>query len=119
LILIFIVSSGIGIWRSDNTDLVLLMGIGTIGTIYLIAFNFFFIPSSTLESVLGLINAIASVTGLCLLTYALPAEADIYLGVLFITLIITSALISGRRASYASLFFTLEPISKPKIWAVK
>jgi len=107
LILIFIVSSGIGTWRSDNTDLVLLMEIGTIGTIYLIAFNFFFIPSSTLESVLGLINAIASVTGLCLLTYALPAEADIYLGVLFITLIITSALISGRRASYALLFFTL------------
>jgi hypothetical protein len=34
LILIFIVSSGIGTWRSDNTDLVLLMEIGTIGTIY-------------------------------------------------------------------------------------
>jgi len=117
--LVFIVSSGIGPWRNENTNLVLLLAIGTIGTIYLIAFDFFIIPASTLGSLPGVINAIMSITGLCLLTYALPDKADIYLGVLFITLIITSALISGRRASYASLFFTLEPISKPKIWAVK
>jgi diguanylate cyclase (GGDEF)-like protein len=107
LILIYIVASGIGIWRNENTNLVLLLEIGAIGTICLIAFNFFFIPSSTLGAVLGLINAIASIIGICMLTYALPDKADIYIGVLFITFIITSALISERRTSYALLFFTV------------
>jgi len=105
--LIFIVSNGIGTWRNENTNLVLLLEIGTIGTIYLIAFNFIIIPASALGPMPGVINAIVSITGLSLLTYALPYQADIYLGVLFITLIITSALISGRLASYALLFFTM------------
>ncbi|MGA7195325.1 MAG: sensor domain-containing diguanylate cyclase [Anaerolineales bacterium] len=106
LILIFIAANGNGIWRQDTTDPVLLLQIGTIGTIYLIAFNFFIVPSLNSEPMLGWVNAIVAGLGLGLLTYVLPDQANIYLGFLLITALITCALISGRRPSYFLLFFT-------------
>ena len=105
LALIFIIGNGIGMWRQENTDPVFLLEIGMIGAIYLIIFNFLIIPSLNFEPALGWINAIVSGIGLVLLTYVLPAQSDIYLGVLLITIIITCALISGRglRTSCCSL----------------
>ncbi len=93
-------------WRQEKTNPVLLLGIGIIGTIYLVYFNFFIIPLLNFEPALGWINAIVGAIGLGLLTYALPNQSDIYLSILLITLLITCALISGRRPSYFLLFFT-------------
>ena len=107
LALIFIVINGIGVWRQEKTDSIFLLEIGIIGTIYLIMFNFFIIPSLNFEPALGWINAIISGVGLILLTYILPNQSDIYLGILLITIIITCTLISGRRPSYLLLFFTM------------
>ena len=89
LVFIFIVINGIGIWRQEKTDLIFLLGLGTIGTICLIAFNFFIIPTLNFEPVLGWMYAGIAGTGIDLLTYVLPESADIYLGILLITLAIT------------------------------
>jgi len=100
LALIFIVSNGIGTWRQENTDPLLLLGIGLIGIAYLIIFNLFMIPSINFQSALGWINAITALIGVGLLTYILPYQSNIYLGVLLITFLITCALVSGRVPSY-------------------
>jgi diguanylate cyclase (GGDEF)-like protein len=100
LALVFIVVNGIGTWRQENTNLLLLLGIGTIGIAYLIIFNLFMIPSINFQYDLGWINAVTAFIGLGLLTYILPFESDIYLDVLLITFLITCALVSGRLPSY-------------------
>jgi len=107
LTLILIVINGSMTWRQAKTDPVLLLGVGIIGTIYLFIFNFSMIPTLNFEPALGWINAIVAGVGLCLLTYLLPYQSDIYLGVLLITLAITCALISGRMSSYFLIFFTI------------
>ena len=107
LILVLIVGDGIGMWRQEKAGPIFLLEIGIIGTIYLIIFNFFIIPFLNFEPALGWINAIVSGIGLVLLTYILPGQSDIYLGILLITLLITCALISGRGPSYFLLFFTM------------
>ena len=107
LVWIFIAINGIGIWHQEKTDLVFLLGVGAIGTIFLIAFNFFIIPAFSFEPALGWIYAGVAGMGMGLLTCVLPEQSDIYLGILWITLAITCALISGRRTSYFLLFLTV------------
>ena len=87
--MIFIIVNGIGIWRQEKTDLVFLLGMGVIGTIYLIAFNFFIIPALNFEPALGWINAMRGRDRYWPADqYALPDQSDIYLGILLITFMI-------------------------------
>ena len=105
LALIFIIANGVGAWRQENTDPLLLLGIGMIGIAYLIIFNLFMIPSLNFQSALGWINASTALIGVGMLTYILPYQSNIYLGVLLITFLITCALVSGRVPSYFLLLF--------------
>jgi diguanylate cyclase (GGDEF)-like protein len=103
IVLLFITGNGIRIVRKEFVSPLFILGIGVIGTIYLIAFNVFIIPSLGFTSKLGWINAFICIIGLGLLTYALPDASDFYLGVLLVILIVISSLISERWTSYAIL----------------
>ncbi len=104
LILIFLVGSGMG--QKANANPVFLLGLGTIGAIYLIGFNFFIVPSFNLGPIPYWVNAIIVGTGLGLLTFALPDFLGIYIDILLIVCVITSALLSGRGPSYFLLGYT-------------
>ncbi|HEY9151306.1 MAG TPA: hypothetical protein VIN60_00355, partial [Anaerolineales bacterium] len=106
-ILMFIVINGIEVWDLEKINPVFLLGTGIIGIIYLIVFNFIMIPSLSFQPALGWMNAIVAVIGLGVLAYALPDQADIYLGILLLTFVITCALISDRLPSYFLILLTL------------
>jgi len=107
LILALIMINGISVWRLENTDPLFVLGFGIIGILYLIIFSFFMMPSLIFQpTLLGWIYAGLTAVGLIVLAYSLPNQADIYVGALSLSFMITCALVSGRWPSYFLLFIT-------------
>jgi diguanylate cyclase (GGDEF)-like protein len=101
-ILIFLITLYTGFVTSpqDRGNLGAYLGIGALGLAYLVAFNFFFIPSAHYEVRYAWINAVVTGLGLALFTYFTPDRLDFYLGVLLVILVVSSALIAERGPAY-------------------
>ena len=78
----------------------ILIGYGTIGSLYLAFFYLLFISTSKNRSFFAWINSILGGLSLGLLTLILPEEMDILLAMLMIVAAISASLISDRRSAY-------------------
>ena len=83
-----------------------LLWVGVLGVLYLIVYNFLVIPSADFTVLYTWFNAFAISLGLGLLTYAVPQQLDIYVGVLLILAVISSSITSERGPSYAIILIS-------------
>lgn len=100
IVLAITMFNGVVIWPQSQPNSILLTIAGVLGILYLAIFELFVIPSSDFNQTQSWINAVLSTLGLCLLTFLVPAQLDIYVGVLLILSVITSTIISERGPSY-------------------
>jgi diguanylate cyclase (GGDEF)-like protein len=106
IVLAVTVFNGSILWPQSNIKTLLLVGVGTLGIIYLIIFNRFVVPSPNYTQLYSWINAVLTAIGLGLLTYSVPDRLDMYLGVLVILAVMSSSIFSERAPSYLLIVLT-------------
>ncbi len=87
----------------------MLLWVGMLGILYLIIYNFFVIPSTNSTNFAlfyNWLNAFATPLGLGLITYTVPQQLDIYIGVLLILAVISSSITSERGPSYTIILIS-------------
>jgi len=90
----------------------MLIWVGVLGILYLIIYNILIIPSTRFAPFYNWLNAFVVSLELGLLTYTVPQQTDIYIGVLLILAVISSSITSERGPSYVIIIFgTLSIIS--------
>lgn len=100
VVLVFTIINGSLLWRTATFKSEALLGIGTLGILYLIIYNFLIVPSTHSAALYNWINAFSTSLGLGLLTYTTPHQLDIYIGVLLILAVISSSITSERGPTY-------------------
>jgi diguanylate cyclase (GGDEF)-like protein len=98
--------NGIVIWPQSQLKNIILFGFGLIGIFYIALFDLWIIPRANYNQMNSWVNAILTALGLSIITYAVPDQLDIYVGVLLILAVITSSIISERSPSYLMIILT-------------
>jgi diguanylate cyclase (GGDEF)-like protein len=83
-----------------------LVAVGALGVIYLAIFNWLIVPSPDFKQSYTWVNATLTAIGLALITYLVPDELDMYVAVLLILAVISSAIYSRRGPSYLLIMLT-------------
>ncbi len=84
----------------------LLLAVGVLGVTYLAAFYRLIVPSPNFRQAYSWINAILTSIDLVLLTYLIPDQLDLYVGVLLVLAVISNAIYSRRGPSYLLIVLT-------------
>ena len=106
VILAITMFNGIVIWPQSQLNSILLVSVGILGILYLSIFELFIIPSPNFGPIHCWANATLSTMGFCFLTYIVPIQLELYVGVLFILAVITSSIVSERGPSYLLILLT-------------
>lgn len=91
---------------NQHPSSLLLLAVGAMGVAYLAVFNWLIVPSPSFRQHYSWINAILTSIGLALITYLVPDELDMYVGVLLILAVISSAIYAHRGPSYLLIVLT-------------
>lgn len=98
--------NGVVLWPESQPKTIILIGFGIIGSLYIAFFDLWVIPQANYNQMNSWSNAVFTAIGLGILTYAIPDQLDIYIGVLLILTVITSSIISERSPSYLMILLT-------------
>jgi len=100
IVLIFVIIYSNIFWPIPTIKIEMLLWIGLSGTLYLIIYNLLITPSTNFAILYNWLNTAATSIGLGLLTYTVPRQLEIYVGVLLILAAIGSSIASERGPSY-------------------
>ncbi|HEX8990918.1 MAG TPA: sensor domain-containing diguanylate cyclase [Anaerolineales bacterium] len=106
LVLAITVINGIVLWPQDVLRSVLLLAVGAFGILYLVVFNWFIVSSPSFKPFYAWIHAVLTSAALAVLTFSVPDRLDMYLGVLLILAVISSAIVAERGPSYLMIALT-------------
>jgi len=106
VVLTFTIINGGMFWPTTHFKSQMLLWVGILNILYLIIYNFLVIPSTNFALFYNWLNAFATSLGLGLLTYTVPQQLDIYIGVLLILAVISSSITSERGPSYAIILIS-------------
>ncbi len=106
VVLALIIFNGGIVWPQGQPKSGILLVMGIAGILYICIFDLSVLPSVNYNHVYSWVNAILTAVGLGIITYTVPVQLDIYIGVLLILAVITSSIISERGPSYLLIVFT-------------
>lgn len=106
IVLVLTMFNGRVVWPQSQPKSNILLVFGILGILYLCVFDFWILPSVNYNHVYSWVNAVLTAVGLCIITYAVADQLDIYIGVLLILAVITSSIISERGPSYLLIVLT-------------
>ncbi len=92
--------NGAVVWPQGHIQIILLLGSGILGILYVAIFDLWIIPRPHYRELNSWVNAVLTALGLAIITYAVPTQLDIYVAVLLILAVITSSIISERGPTY-------------------
>jgi hypothetical protein len=110
--------AGTWVWPLGAPRGEFLVGLGIVGIAYLLFFNWRVVPSPNYRPVYGWINALLVAALVGLLAETVPPALDLYVGVLLILSVISSAVLSERPPAYVliglvTLFVLLSHRERP------
>ncbi len=107
MVLIITVLNGAVVWPlGQQSSSVILAAVGAMGVAYLAVFNLLVVPSPNYRPSYSWLNAVLVSIGLVLLTYLVQDRLGLYVGVLLILAVISSAIHSSRGPSYFIVIVT-------------
>jgi diguanylate cyclase (GGDEF)-like protein len=92
--------NGSVIWPRGPIETAMLLGLGSLGILYLLVLSLFLIPHPRFGTAFGWWNAMLAALGLVMLFYAVADGLGPYVGVLLVLAVITSSIIADRGPSY-------------------
>jgi len=99
--------SGSVLYPETNSNATLLLISGILGLLNISLFDLLVIPSAERSRKYGWWNALLTSIIFAIITYAIQARLDIYVGVLLILAVTTSSIVSERGASYLMILLTI------------
>jgi diguanylate cyclase (GGDEF)-like protein len=96
--------NGVVLWPHSQPKIIILFAIGLLGILYIAFFDLWIIPLPNYNQINSWVNAVLTALVLGIITFAVPDQLDIYVGVLLILAVITSSIISERSPSYLLIF---------------
>ena len=100
VILVITILSGSILRPLSPARLTVLVAVGVCGILYIAGFYWIVVPAQYYKPVYGWFNAFLTSLWIAAVTAAIPSQLDMYLGVLLILAVISSAIFSERGPSY-------------------
>lgn len=98
--------NGSVLWPVSPLRTAVLLGAGITGIAYLAVLDLLVIPAASFRPSYSWFNSVVTSLGLLMITYAVPAALQAYVGVLLILSVITSSIIAERGPSYLMIILT-------------